>query len=130
VGIRTHAGVRRASPRLETSKTARPTSRLSVNPDAVTNVYHRAFHWGLLAKWIWYAGIAAVGLCLLLSNLSFGRKLRKNKKKIPSRHCKLPVYEVEALPSPCLFGVFRPAIYITPDVSRDKTSCAMYWRMS
>ncbi len=28
---------------------------------------------------------------------------------------------MEALPSPCLFGVFRPAIYITPDVSGDKT---------
>jgi beta-lactamase regulating signal transducer with metallopeptidase domain len=94
---------------------------VTVNPDAVTNVYHRVFHWGLLAKWIWYAGIAAVGLCLILSNLSFGRKLRRTRKRFQADNCKLPVYEVEALPSPCLFGVFRPAIYITPDVFRDET---------
>jgi beta-lactamase regulating signal transducer with metallopeptidase domain len=98
-----------------------PGVTVEVNPDAVTNVHHRVFHWGLLAKWVWYAGIGVVGLCLLLSNLSFGRKLRRTRKRFQADNCKLPVYEVEALPSPCLFGLFRPVIYITPDVAGDET---------
>ena len=31
----------------------------------------------------------------------------------------LPVYVAEALPSPCLFGLFRPAVYITPSAAAD-----------
>ena len=33
--------------------------------------------------------------------------------------CPLPVYEVEGLPSPCLAGLFRPAVYLTPAVAGD-----------
>ncbi len=69
---------------------------------------------------IWFIGTGTVGAILLLSNLSFGRKLKKTRKRFPADVCKLPVYEVEALPSPCLFGFFRPAIYITPDVAADE----------
>ena len=89
--------------------------------NSVTNVSHHAFHWGLLAQWGWYIGIGIIGSTLLLSNLSFSRKLRKTRKKYQADNCKLPIYEVEALPSPCLFGVFRPAIYITPNVIGDET---------
>mgnify|MGYP000897548755 CR=1 FL=1 len=89
--------------------------------NSVTNVSHHVFRWGLLAQWVWYIGIGIVGLTLLLSNLSFSRKLRKTRKKYQAYNCKLPIYEVEALPSPCLFGVFRPAIYITLNVTGDKT---------
>ena len=35
----------------------------------------------LVIYWTWYTGIAIIGLSLLLSNLSFGRKLRKTRKK-------------------------------------------------
>ena len=68
----------------------------------------------------WSVGIGIVGLCLLLCNLSFGRKLRKTRKKFPADGCKLPVYIVDALPSPCLFGFFRPSIYITPEIAGDE----------
>lgn len=70
---------------------------------------------------VWITGIVIVGLILLLSNFSFSRKLKKTRKLFHVDNCKLPVYEVEALPSPCLFGLFRPAIYITPDVAGDET---------
>jgi beta-lactamase regulating signal transducer with metallopeptidase domain len=88
--------------------------------DSVTNEYHHVYRWGLWAQWVWYIGIGIVGLTLLLSNLSFGRKLRKTRVRCQADHCKLPVYEVETLPSPCLFGLFRPAIYITPEVAGDE----------
>ena len=33
---------------------------------------------------------------------------------------RLPVYLADGLPSPCLFGLFRPAIYLTEDAVRDE----------
>ena len=90
---------------------------VQAGPANITNVHHDTFDWTKLLYYIWYAGIGIVGLCLFFSNLSFGRKLRKTRKKYQADNCKLPVYEAEALPSPCLFGLFSPAIYITPDVA-------------
>lgn len=83
--------------------------------DSLSAVLERAL------KMVWLAGAGIVGAILLLSNLSFGRKLRETRKRFPADGCKLPVYEVGALPSPCLFGLFRPAIYITTDVAGDET---------
>lgn len=89
--------------------------------DSVTNEYHHVFRWGLLAQWAWYIGIGIVGMTLLLSNLNFSRKLRKTRIHYQTDNCKLPVYLVEAITSPCLFGFFRPSIYITPEVAGDET---------
>lgn len=88
--------------------------------DSVTNVTHHVFRWELLARWVWYIGIGIAGLVLLLSNLSFSRKLRRTRKAHEADDCKLRVYTVDALPSSCLFGLFRPVIYITPDVAGDE----------
>ena len=89
--------------------------------DSITNATHHVFRWGLWARWVWYIGIGIVGLTLLLSNLSFGRKLRKTRIRYQKDNCKLPVYTVDTLPSPCLFGFFRPSIYITSEVAGDET---------
>ena len=62
-----------------------------------------------LEKWaarLWYAGIAAAGLCFIAANANFGRKLRKMRKALRADGCPLPVFTVESLPSPCLFGFF------------------------
>jgi len=88
---------------------------------SITNVTHHVFRWGLMAQWVWYIGIGIVGLTLLLSNFSFDRKLRKTRKVYEADDCKLPVYTVDILPSPCLFGFFRPSIYITTEVAGDTT---------
>ncbi|MEA4896451.1 MAG: M56 family metallopeptidase [Oscillospiraceae bacterium] len=88
--------------------------------NSVTDEYHHVFRWGLLAQWAWYIGIGIVGMTLFLSNLSFGKKLKKNRKAYETDDCKLPVYIVDALASPCLFGFFHPSIYITPEVAGDE----------
>ena len=65
--------------------------------------------------WVWMAGSCAAGAFLLFANLRFWLWLRKARKPYEIENCKLPVYLVEAgLPSPCLFGLFSPAIYLTP----------------
>lgn len=72
-----------------------------------------------LVNWpdaVWKAGMAAVGGAMAVSNLLFYLRLRKTRKRLnlPSASWtgKLPVYEAENLSSPCLFGLFRPAVYL------------------
>lgn len=64
---------------------------------------------------VWYTGIAVMAVWFLLSNLLFWQKLRRSRTPYPLENCARRVYLVEeGLPSPCLFGLFRPAIYLTP----------------
>ena len=70
---------------------------------------------------LWLAGMAVMALWFLYSNYRFGSKLRKARAPYSVEGCKYPVYLVEeGLPSPCLFGLFRPAIYLTPAAIRDE----------
>lgn len=65
--------------------------------------------------YVWLAGSGAAGLFLLAVNGRFWRRLCRARKLYPVEGCALPVYLVETgLSSPCLFGLFRPAIYLTP----------------
>jgi|GEM_PF-697587 len=95
--------------------------QITSSADGVVAIVPVTVPWMDALKALWLAGVTAVGLCLLLANLSFGRQLRKTRKKFPAGQCRLPVYQADALPSPCLFGLFRPAIYLTPDVGGDET---------
>ena len=72
-------------------------------------------------KTLWLSGVAIIGLCLIISNLILAGRLRRARKRIYLDNCVLPVFEVETLPTPCLFGIFFPVIYITPDVYEDET---------
>lgn len=69
----------------------------------------------LVAKYarpVWLGGAAVMGLWFLLVNFRLRRKLRT---ALPvEADCPLAVYVTLDLPSPCLFGLARPAIYVTP----------------
>ena len=69
--------------------------------------------------WAWLAGSAAVAVVLLLSNLRFYWRLRQERVPLDEADLPLRVYTSAGLPSPCLFGIPRPAVYITPDVAAD-----------
>lgn len=62
--------------------------------------------------YVWYAGMAGVGAWFLFTNLRFARALCKARTPYRVEGCRYPVYLVSALPSPCLFGVLRPAVYL------------------
>ena len=72
-----------------------------------------------LGMWVWGIGGALVLLALLWSNLHFARRLRRLRRPLKAENCLLPVYEAEGLPSPCLFGLFHPAVYVTPEATAD-----------
>lgn len=68
-----------------------------------------------LLKIIWFGGALCTGSLFLVNNLRFWKKLRQTRVPYPIESCKYPVYLIKTgLPSPCLFGIFRPAIYLTP----------------
>ena len=66
---------------------------------------------------LWLAGAGLTGAVILLSNLRFGLGLRKRRRPLEVPDAPVPVYVAEGLPSPCLFGVFRPAVYVTPQAA-------------
>ncbi len=84
-------------------------------PVEATTLYQRQIALEDLLRPVWYGGMAVMAAWFLLSNLLFRQKLRRRRTPYPVESCAQPVYLVEeGLPSPCLFGLFRPAIYLTP----------------
>ena len=71
--------------------------------------------WARIAKTVWLAGAAALGLVFLAVNLRFGKKLRRSRERVEETEACLPVYESGETDTPCLFGVAKPSIYVTPD---------------
>lgn len=84
----------------------------SAQPDADANT-HFSMHFPAIIRVVWIAGAAVVGIWFATVNITFYTRLRKKRRRIETANCKLPVYIVDSIPSPCLFGVFRPAIYLT-----------------
>ena len=72
----------------------------------------------------WYAGMAAMALWLIATNLAFRARLAKRARRIEYPGCKLPLYITEAVETPCLFGVLRPAIYLTHEAASEPVTLA------
>lgn len=62
---------------------------------------------------VWIGGIAAMAVWFLLTNIRFLHRARKDAEVFP---CEAPVRVrlSSHVSSPCLVGVFRPVIYLTP----------------
>ena len=69
--------------------------------------------------WVWLGGSIALALVLAASNLRFALRLRRSRTRLEGVDCPLPVYVAAGLPSPCLFGLARPAVYVTPEAAAD-----------
>lgn len=70
---------------------------------------------------VWQAGIGLFILFLAAVNGRFAFGLRQ-KRRPGGEYCGRSVYIADGLPSPCLFGLFRPAIYLTPGLGEDEKS--------
>ncbi len=78
-------------------------------------VYTRQIILEDLLRPIWCGGMMVMACWLAVSNLIFWRKLREVRRPYALPGISRRVYLVEeGLPSPCLFGLFRPAVYLTP----------------
>ena len=68
---------------------------------------------------LWVVGAILVGGWFLYVELRLALQLRKSRERVETESF-LPVYVTDVIPSPCLFGLVRPAIYLTPDVIDDE----------
>lgn len=90
-------------------------SQVWVVQDDETAVQYQKLTLADLLRYIWYGGMAVMAVWFLFVNLRFRRNLCKARVPYRVDGCRYPVYLVaEGLPSPCLFGLIRPAIYLTP----------------
>lgn len=72
---------------------------------------------------VWLIGAVAMTVWLLASNFGFAAKLRRSRVSVKMPGCRWRVYMVESgLSSPCLFGLPRPAIYLTPSAVQSEAS--------
>ncbi len=68
---------------------------------------------------LWICGAAVMAVYFLITNLRFGSALRRSRREIDIPGSIVPVYISEMIPTPCLFGLLRPAVYITPECEND-----------
>lgn len=96
-------------------ETVAPTAGSETPADAVPT----AASVQLTLSWrsLWMAGMAAAGLWFLLCNGLFYFRLRRSRHLL-GHTGSTAVYAADA-PSPCLFGLLRPAIYLTPAAQSD-----------
>ncbi len=64
---------------------------------------------------VYLTGAAMMLMVIVASNIRFASRLRKSRTDA-GIFMGLPVYRSGAVDTPCLFGLFRPAIYLSPDV--------------
>ena len=67
---------------------------------------------------LWLGGMALMTAVIVACNVHLALKLRKRRYVLDVPASLLPVYVTEAVPTPCVFGCFRPAIYLTPEAAK------------
>lgn len=67
-----------------------------------------------IMRLVWLFGTALVGIWFAISNLRLLDKLKKDRSLLECDG-ELPVYLSDAVETPCLFGLFRPTIYLTDE---------------
>ena len=81
---------------------------------------HRPVNTGRLLRSIWLTGAALVGGWFVFCNLRCRRRLRAGSSLLRPAAKGCPELRItENAGSPCLFGLFPPVIYVTPDCVQD-----------
>jgi len=74
----------------------------------------------VIARFVWLSGLMLSGVFFTASNILLSRKIKQNRRQIDAPQCPLPVYMVDGLPSPCLYGIVKPVLYVTPESLSDE----------
>ena len=77
---------------------------------------------GQIATIVWLVGVAVMAVWFAAVNLRYNRVLRRNAQEL-DWDIPIPVFVTENVVSPCLAGLFRPAIYLTPESADDEQAC-------
>ena len=74
---------------------------------------------GDIAMIIWLTGAAFMAVWFLAVNLKHNKQIREVATPLPCEDSPIPVMISPLVDSPCLAGLFRPVIYLTPDCAAD-----------
>lgn len=69
---------------------------------------------GELLTYLWIGGMTVMAVWFFLVNFRFLRRVRGGAKLLEVPGCSIPVRVSEQVKTPCLVGLFRPVIYLTP----------------
>lgn len=92
----------------ETPVLQTPATQTPISPAPEKSV-----DWNAILQSIWLGGAAVMALWFFGVNLHFARTLKKNRREYAVKDFPLPVYLTDKVVSPCLFGLFKPAVYLT-----------------
>lgn len=66
---------------------------------------------------IWLCGMIFMGAVFSVVNLSFLHSVKSTRERVIVENISLPVFVSKMVETPCLFGLFRPTIYVTESVA-------------
>lgn len=70
-----------------------------------------------IAGVVWLSGVCVMGLWFLATNLRLAARLKQDRKPLDIKTHTLRVYVSDVIDTPCLFGLFRPAVYVTREAA-------------
>ncbi|MBQ7231000.1 MAG: hypothetical protein IJX04_08920 [Oscillospiraceae bacterium] len=68
---------------------------------------------------IWFAGMVVMTAVIISCNVHLALQLKRRRWALDIPESLLSVYVTEAVPTPCVFGFFRPAVYLTPEAAKE-----------
>lgn len=77
---------------------------------------------GQIATVVWLVGVGAMTVWFVVVNLRHSRILRRNREKLAC-DSSIAVYVSEKVSSPCLMGLLRPVVYLTPASAAKEETC-------
>ena len=89
-------------------KTAQAMAQTSLEVDFKSILLH-----------IWFAGMVVMTAVIISCNAHLALQLKRRRWALDIPESLLPVYVTEAVPTPCVFGFFRPAVYLTPEAAKE-----------
>lgn len=88
--------------------------------DSVSGRHVRVVDWGVVAPVVWLTGLAVVGLFLLVTISGSPARLESDRRKAGTSGCPLPVCVSGMVETPCMFGLFHPAIHVTQEARENE----------
>lgn len=108
---------------VQTNQSQGDDSSVYITPqqvDSDTSVpAQQPFDWAGLAMKLWAAGALVLLLWFAAINLSLWKKLCRSRRRLSVPDYPLSVYITNNIEAPCLFGLFRPCVYLTPETAVD-----------
>ncbi len=102
--------------------TQQPVTQSPTEPAATDSQNEINLSAAEILRTLWIIGTVAVGIWFAAVNLRMHRKLRASRRPVEVADCSLPVYVSNQVDTPCLFGLFRPAIYLTENCLEDEST--------